>query len=285
MYRPERWRTDLSESSFDVAMPGEPLNFRFSHGEHRDHIANLILQQGLAQYEAPTPSIFVALCREASGVVLDVGANTGLFALLAAAANPGVRVCAFEPLASVRALLEGNIALNPNLAQRIAVQPFGLSRSSGSFTFYETINSFGLVTTSSSLELSHAKEVGDYVTQTIETQSLDQWGERLGPDNVHLMKLDVEGHEHAVIEGGRRFLAKHRPYITIEVLGSAETHLTNAFLIEAGYVDFAMAPGLLRHCASVRHHADAWNHLLCPAERVSRVLAILRDLGLGLEIG
>ncbi len=273
------------DSSFNVSMEGTPVAFRFGSQGGLDHIANLVQQHGLASYEAPFPGLFVALCREGSGTVLDVGANTGLFTLLAAVANPSVQVCAFEPLESVRSLLQANILRNPELAARIAIQPFGLSSTNGSFTFYETINSYGLLSTSSSLELKHVQEIGqEYREQTIETLTLDGWGQRLGPTPVHFMKVDVEGHEHAVIAGGRTFLAQHRPYLTLEVLGSAETGVVDNFLRETEYLDFAMAPDILRQCAMIRHHSDAWNHLMCPAERVGRLLQICRRLNLQVEL-
>jgi len=79
------------------------------------------------------PSVFARLAQQASGLALDIGANTGVFELLAAAANPQLRVCAFEPLESVRELLYENLARNPDLAPRIAVEPFALSRADGSF--------------------------------------------------------------------------------------------------------------------------------------------------------
>ena len=276
--------TSAADSAFDVGFPDYAVAFRFSNHGYLDHIANLVQQNGLAAYEAPTPSLFVALCREARGLVLDVGANTGLFTLLAAAANPTIQVCAFEPLPKVFSLLEANIGLNPELAPRIAVQRIGLSRESGQVTFYETINDVGLIATSSSIEFRHASEIGQYREQTIETSSLDEWSERLGPAPVQFIKMDVEGHEHAVIEGGRRFLARHRPYLTVEVLGPAEKRPIQDFLLEAGYLDFAIAPGVLRHCTSIRFHPDAWNHLLCPAERAGRLLGICRDLGLQIHI-
>lgn len=273
-----------SNDSFNVNLQDTAVAFEFGNQGGLDHIANLVQQQGLASYEAPFPVIFVALCRESAGTILDVGANTGLFTLLAAAANPSIQVCAFEPLDSVRRLLHANISRNPALAPRIAVQPFGLSRTNGSFTFYETINAYGLVPTSSSLELNHAQDVGNFREQVIETRSLDDWAQRLGPTPVHFMKVDVEGHEHAVVEGGRVFLAQHRPYIALEVLGSAETGTLNNFLRETDYLDFAMAPGALRQCAELRHHPDAWNHLLCPTERVGRLLQISRRLHVQVEL-
>ena len=271
--------------SFAAGMRDGGLSFRFSTHGGLDHIANLVQRDGLENYEAPFPGIFVALCREQSGTVLDVGANTGLFTLLAAVANPAAQVCAFEPLPSVRTLLHANIALNPALATRISVQPFGLSQTSGTFTFYETINEYGLVPTSSSLELTHVEEIGNFREQQIETRTLDEWSRRLGLAKVHFMKVDVEGHEHAVIAGGRVFLAEHRPYLTLEVLGSADTGTLNSLLRESEYLDFAMAPTGLRNCETVRHHSDAWNHLLCPAERAGRLLQICRRLGLPVTLG
>jgi FkbM family methyltransferase len=113
--------------------------------------------------------------------VLDIGANTGVFTLLAAAANPTSRVYAFEPLGTVRELnMWANIALNPGLASRIVVEPFAPSRVNGSFPFFETINDRGFVPTTSSFELELAQQVGEYREWTITTRTLDAWSETIG---------------------------------------------------------------------------------------------------------
>ncbi len=36
-------------------------------------------------------------------------------------------------------------------------------------------------------------------------------------DNIDFMKIDVEGHEIAVLEGANKILSKHRPKIFIEI--------------------------------------------------------------------
>src|SRR5215469_9266349 len=51
----------------------------------------------------------------------------------------------------------------------------------------------------------------------------------------------------------------------------------------AHYLDIPLAPGALRHCLRARFHGDAWNHLLCPAEKAQRLLALCRELDLRLE--
>jgi len=93
--------------TFEIRIPSTDGSIRFVFGnrDNRDHIASLIRANGLANYEAPMPSVFARLAQQASGLALDIGANTGVFELLAAAANPQLRVCAFEPLESVRELL------------------------------------------------------------------------------------------------------------------------------------------------------------------------------------
>lgn len=272
--------------SFGVTYPSptELITFVFGNRSRLDHIANLVQSGGLASYEAPTPGVLVSLCQDLPGLMLDIGANTGLFSLLAAAANTRMEIVAFEPLAPVRRLLTENLRLNPGLNGRIKVEPFGLSRTEGEFPFYETINDFGLVTTSSSLELDHVRQVGQFREHRITTRTLDGWA-ALTETPIRLIKCDVEGHEHAVIEGGWQALSRHRPFIVIEVLSNAETDIHNRLMHELGYLDFALTDGTLRQCTNVRFHPDAWNHLLVPAERAGRMFTLCRQLGLTLSLG
>jgi FkbM family methyltransferase len=269
---------------FTASLLLQPIQFRFGDSNHLDHIAGLVRDNGLAAYEAPLPDLIVWLVRQSNGFMLDVGANTGLFSLLAAAANPLIKVCAFEPLENIFMILQANLALNQHLADRISVYQIGLSNAAGSFEFYETINDHGLLTTSSSLEIEHAQRVGSYCKQTIVTESLDGWASRLKGGNIALIKIDVEGHEYAVVEGARKTIMRSRPFITVEVLGESRIDRINEMLFETDYRDLVITHGALRYCPSVRHHSDGWNHLLCPAEQVDRILQGCRDLNLRLEI-
>lgn len=276
---------DSELEAFTASLASKPIEFKFSDSAHLDHIAGLVRQHGLSSYEAPMPDLMAWLVRMLGGYMLDVGANTGLFALLAAAANPTVKVCAFEPLESVSNLLRANLALNQRLASRINVYQIGLSNAAGTFDFYETINDIGLVTTSSSLEIEHAQHVGTYRKQVITTETMDGWAARLTAGRISIIKIDVEGHEYAVIEGARDTIARNRPFITIEVLGESRVDRINELLFEKNYLDFVITPTVLRQCQSIRHHSDGWNHLLCPSDQVGFILQGCRELNLGIEIG
>lgn len=273
-----------SADCFNVHHSGLESAFQFSSSDNLDTVGITVREQGLAFYEAPVTDILIELVRASSGMILDVGANTGLYTLTAAAAGPMTQVIAFEPLAPVRDLLQRNISLNPDLKARITIEPVGLSSQAGSFSFYETINNRGYVSTSSSFEPQHVEVVGDeYIEHIIRTVTLDDFAQGLGGQRVSFMKIDVEGHEHAVIAGGRQFLADHRPIFTIEVLRNSEKGPIDKFLIEADYLAFAMAPGVLRQRDHMMFFSDAWNHLLVPAEKRDQIVAISRKLGLQME--
>jgi FkbM family methyltransferase len=276
---------DPETEAFTVSLASKPIAFQLSDSAHLDYIAGLVRQHGLSAYEAPMPDLMAWLVRMSSGTMLDVGANTGLFTLLAAAANPTIKVCAFEPLESVCTLLRANLALNPRLVDRIGVYQLGLSNVAGSFDFYETINDVGLVTTSSSLEIAHARQVGTYRKQVVTTETVDGWAARLHGGPISIIKIDVEGHEYAVIEGARETIARNRPFITIEVLGESRVDTIDRLLFEKDYLDFVITPTVVRQCVSIKHHPDGWNHLLCPADRVAFLLRGWRELALGIELG
>lgn len=262
---------------------GEPICFAFTSGGERDHIASLVNAHGLASYEAPTPTVLAGLIREVSGLVLDIGANTGIFTLLAAAARATARVCAFEPLESARKLLHANIACNPGMAPRIAVSPLALSHARAVVPFFETINDYGLISTSSTLEQNHAMQVGNHVRREIATDTLDDWMEASGEGPIGLMKIDVEGHEHAVIEGGRHTIRRDRPIVIIEILGAADITALNSMLAEHDYRDFILSPEGLRGCPDIVFHEGLWNHLLCPVEKIGLVSTVCQRIDLRFE--
>jgi hypothetical protein len=87
--------------------------FRMLACDARDQVACTAAALGWRQFEQPMPSVVCALLRTAEpGIVVDVGANTGFYSLLALAVSSRTRVVAYEPLSSVRTILRKNLALN-----------------------------------------------------------------------------------------------------------------------------------------------------------------------------
>jgi FkbM family methyltransferase len=126
---------------------------------------------------------------------LDVGANVGSYTVLAGGAV-GARVTSVEPIPETFAHLERNVALN-RLADRVRALQCGLSDFSGTLRFTKDLNC-----------MNHVLAQGeDLPGIEVPVRTLD---DLVGSDPPILIKIDVEGHERAVLIGAGRTLADHR---------------------------------------------------------------------------
>src|SRR5207253_2723209 len=125
----------------------------------------------------------------------DVGANSGYYALLAAAVAPDVTVDAYEPYPPAEALLRANIRVNG--ASRVRVHGVAVGAAPGRATLYIPDPSHGLLETSSSLNPQFTPErPGSEIA--VEVVTLD---ERHPPGTPYpaLLKIDVESLEPDVL--------------------------------------------------------------------------------------
>jgi FkbM family methyltransferase len=128
--------------------------------------------------------------------VIDGGAHTGLYTLLAArAVGLDGLVLAFEPDRYNLSALHFNVRRSG--AVNIVVTPKALSTAPGTATFYETTSTIG----SSLLERPDSRR------HTVETTSVDAELDGRAITEL-LVKLNVEGAEPLVLEGMRETLAR-----------------------------------------------------------------------------
>lgn len=130
---------------------------------------------------------------KSGGVYWDVGSNFGLHAVTAAVEFPDMQVAAFEPVDSLRALLEKHACLNK---VNLRLSALALSDSSGSFELYvPPLGAGGRAT------LCRDYAGPDWRRVTVTTARADELilsGELPMPN---LMKVDVEGAEVKVLSG------------------------------------------------------------------------------------
>lgn len=144
-------------------------------------------------------------------LLYDVGANAGIYSLLAA--RLGARTVAFEPAVAAAALLRDHLELN-GLAVEV-VEDVVCDRE-GSITFYEQ----GSATTSSLSEASArtGEAFLDDPVLAVErpATTIDAFSRARGewPDVV---KVDVEGAELRVLRGARGWLQRRRGVLLLEV--------------------------------------------------------------------
>jgi FkbM family methyltransferase len=149
----------------------------------------------------------------AGGVAIDVGASLGEWALpMARRVGAGGRLYAFEPQPRSRAALGESLRLN-NLAQATLL-PHAVSDSEGeSMMALPLVTSSAVDTGRAHLGAPREGEAGIAVA----TVTLDRFAAREGLARLDLVKIDVEGHERAVLAGAADLLARFRPVIVIEI--------------------------------------------------------------------
>lgn len=147
---------------------------------------------------------------DAGAVLYDVGANIGLFSVYAAVAR-GCRVFAFEPEARNFGQLNHNIALN-RLGDRCLAYCLGLSDSAGLGRILLTHDELGA--SGHQVQGSRAGSIAgsgrDARPQGIQTVTLDALVHEHGFPMPEHVKIDVDGLEHAIVDGGGRVFSDSR---------------------------------------------------------------------------
>ena len=150
-----------------------------------------------------------------SRVVFDVGANIGDITLAAARSFPNAHIYSFEPVRSTYQMLCENIK---NYSERITPYNFGFFNVSKRLDIH-IMSSHGA---SSILDQSpnyksvhpHIRETG---TESIQVYTLDSFMADKSIDRIDIMKIDVEGTELEVIEGGRETFKNKVDNVFIEL--------------------------------------------------------------------
>lgn len=170
-------------------------------------IPRLLATGGLAGYEPETLAVYLAAVDLAPpGAVLDIGANVGVYGLLARALSDR-DVHAFEPMPEL-----ADVATNTAVANRMPydVSRDALGRESGEATFYISDVS------DSSNSLNPAFRASTR-TLTVSVTTLDEYAKEHSIVPA-VVKIDVETGEPDVLAGAHETLRTHRPWLLVEVL-------------------------------------------------------------------
>lgn len=211
------------------------------------------------------------LCREAR-YICDVGANTGIYALVAKAVNPHAHVYAFEPVAKVYSKLLANCRLNN---YEINCLQQAVSNYDGKATIYLPISEhIYSVTVNKNLNPATAMVVQEEVS----TIKLSTFLRTCGLPRIDLMKIDVETHEVEVLEGMDSCPGSSQTTFLIEILNSdVGARIERLFegreylffyLEEVGQAAFA---GPRSGGPAHRHQGLPDERDVCGIERVSRL--------------
>jgi FkbM family methyltransferase len=146
---------------------------------------------------------------------VDVGANVGAHALhLARLVGPSGSVMAFEPTAFAVRKLRANLAENPALSPRVDVRQCLLVAESGVAVQQAIASSWPV---DGRRPDDAALGSVSMSTEGAVAATLDDVLQASGDRSIHLIKMDVDGHELEVLRGGRRVFQRDRPALVMEL--------------------------------------------------------------------
>lgn len=199
---------------------------------------------------------------------IDVGGNFGVYAY--ALARSGARVEVFEPNPMCLRALN---AWGTSRAD-FAIHPFALSDAAGSAALAIPVEADGTEHDAAGSIVPGLAEV--VRTETVAVRTLDSFGF----SDAALIKIDVEGHEAAVIEGAVATIAASAPALLVEIeQRHRATPIAATFdrLMGLGYRGYVLRDGALvdlaqfdparDQAASARGSAAYINNFLFLAER------------------
>lgn len=213
-----------------IRVPVDGTSFLMRH--HGFQIENEIFWQGIrGGWEGVSMSVWISLVRRAR-VIVDVGANTGFYSLVAAALAREADVVALEPVPRVFHRLEQNVELNRFSILCIQAAASNRNRSA---TLYDTPTEHILSTTVD----CNLHPPGTAVEELrVDAVRLDSLLPRLGLGPPDLLKIDVETHEPEVLEGLGPWLKGRRPSLLLEVLNEDVAEKVASLVEGAGYQIF-----------------------------------------------
>lgn len=190
------------------------VSFRMLHPNRCVVAKELYWGHGLRPGPADQYALDVfGLLAKRSALAVDIGAYTGIFALLAASVSRQIVVHAFDIVPEVAKAALDNVTAN-NLLTRVTVHLAGIGEHGTSVRVTRGHGGSALPDYySTDMDFAQGVQVPLVSLDAVERHDLP------GPhDGRTLVKIDVEGTEDQVLRSGGRFLASRRPDILCEVL-------------------------------------------------------------------
>lgn len=143
-------------------------------------------------------------------VCIDVGAHYGFYTLqMARLVGRAGKVISCEPSKKNRERLAKNISSNH--FEQVEVMPVAVSNQEGEATLFLADHNTGENTLLSKQHIQYKEQY------EVKVQTLDKLISGLSLHRVDFIKIDVENHEYAVLEGAEESIKRYYPTILIEL--------------------------------------------------------------------
>lgn len=236
------------------------LKFKI-YAEWDDHHADLLYYNSNSYSEIRELELFAELSGR-SEVILDIGANTGIYSICASLKNNHAVIYSFEPYHINAERLRKNIKINR--LQNVKVVEKALGHENSMVSIAVPKNKKVCDVSSVDKEFTNRFYVGDveFTEQVTEQTKLDDFVESNKLTKVDLIKIDVENYELNVFNGAKKVLSEFAPVILAEIfVNNDKISFFENFLKPLGYQCYLILSDGIVHSASLTDNPDCRNYL------------------------
>jgi FkbM family methyltransferase len=238
-------------------------NFKIMH--HGYQIENEVFWEGLYNgWEKRSMRLWKKLCED-SLVIFDIGANTGLYSLVAQATNSESSIFAFEPVSRVFKKLKQNIELN---GFDIICNEMAISDQTGKAKIFDTREEHTL---SVAVNKDLDPNSGRTFPVEIDIITLDKFITQNKIDKIDLMKIDVETHEVEVLKGFKEHIHLFQPSMLIEILNEEVARGVEEIISGMDYVYYNIDEDSGIRKVEQLDKSDYYNFLICTPEIATKL--------------
>jgi|GEM_PF-828272 len=241
-----------------------------------DHIESQIFWQGVQSADRGEVDLLKSIL-EPEHIFFDIGANVGVFTLIGARRLTLGWVYAFEPSQTHLRRLRANLELNN--FKNVKIVPFALSNISNQKKNLYIPQDYSPIKNTGMASLYPQKDFSnEYTVESVLTLTLDDYVLNNGVQKVDVIKIDAEGSEMDILDGGRLTMNKFRPMIMMEV---NKVHLQSSGRILKELIEFyksldykifrILDNGKLLEISKLSEFTDSQNIFCCHYSRVEKI--------------
>ncbi|MBV8833361.1 MAG: FkbM family methyltransferase [Acidobacteriaceae bacterium] len=212
-----------AEDTFRISTEGTTFLYRIHPG---DIFGSQFYWKRAHDWEPDVRSLFAKYARRAPRVI-DIGAHSGFYTVLACALNSKCEVMAFEPAPVAFQWLTDNVAIN-GFTARCRLFKTAISDLDGEMHFV----------VSEDPTMSHLAATGG---MAVEVVRLDSVVPRDG--KTTLIKIDIEGSEHLALLGMAETIRDSQPVIFFECNPGGPAEALEAIFRDHGYDMYGLVGG------------------------------------------
>ncbi len=234
-----------------------------------EEISNSIFYSGIfGDYEGKTLELWFKIIEKMKpSEIYDVGANIGIFSLIASIASPSSLIRSFEPNFKTIKFLKNNVQLN-NFGN-IQINEFALSNKNSKQRFFN----YGENSSPGLSSVNHKNIDKNLDSVLLDVIDMIDFRKKTN-SKIDIIKLDIERAELSLLTHSRGIIIEDRPIIFLEILDKDDYIKFDALFYDLSYkfIKINDIRKVIFHCNNIKNEKIVGRNWICYPSEIEQTL-------------